>query len=103
MEINMFAVIRTGGKQYTVAQNDVIRVEKLEGQAGDKIVIDEVLALGNTVGAPLVKGASVKAEIIAQEQADKVLIFKKNRRHNYRRKNGHRQKLTAIKITEVKA
>lgn len=103
MEFNMFAVIRTGGKQYTVAQNDVILVEKLEGKAGDKIVIEEVLALGDKIGAPLVKGASVNAEIVKQQQADKVLIFKKNRRHNYRRKNGHRQKLTAIKITEVKA
>lgn len=99
----MFAVIRTGGKQYTVAQNDVILVEKLEGNAGDKISIDEVLVLGDKIGAPLVKGASVKAEIVKQQQADKVLIFKKNRRHNYRRKNGHRQKLTALKITEVKA
>ncbi len=99
----MFAVIRTGGKQYTVAPEDVILVEKLAGKAGDKVVIDEVLAVGDKIGAPLLKGASVKAEIVEQERADKVLIFKKKRRHNYRRKNGHRQHLTALKITEVKA
>jgi len=102
MEMDMFAVIRTGGKQYTVAQDDIILVEKLDGKAGDKVVINEVLALGDKIGAPLVKGASVKAEIVKQEKTDKVLIFKKNRRHNYRRKNGHRQQLTALKITEVK-
>lgn len=99
----MFAVIRTGGKQYTVAPQDVILVEKLEGAAGDKIVIGDVLAVGGKIGAPLVKGASVNAEIVEQTRADKVLIFKKKRRHNYRRKNGHRQHLTALKITEVNA
>ena|ERR1700677_979505 len=99
----MFAVIRTGGKQYTVAKEDVILVEKLEGAAGDKIVISDVLAIGNKIGAPLVSGASVNAEIVKQTKTDKVLIFKKKRRHNYRRKNGHRQNLTALKITELKA
>lgn len=97
----MFAVIRTGGKQYTVAKEDVILVEKLAGKAGDKVVIDDVLAIGDKIGVPLVSGASVNAEIVEQTKADKVLIFKKKRRHNYRRKNGHRQQLTALKITEL--
>ncbi len=97
----MFAVIRTGGKQYTVAQNDVILVEKLEGKAGDKIKIGDVLALEGKIGAPLIEGASVAAEILEQTRGDKVIIFKKKRRHNYRRKNGHRQQLTVLKITSV--
>jgi large subunit ribosomal protein L21 len=98
----MVAVIRTGGKQYTVAQNDVILVEKLEGSAGDKITISDVLSVGSSIGAPLVKGASVAAEIVEHTRGDKVLIFKKKRRHNYRRKNGHRQHLTALKILDIK-
>ncbi len=97
----MLAVIRTGGKQYTVAQGDVIKVEKLEGKAGDKLTIGEVLAADGKLGAPLLKGASVAAEIVEQTRNDTVLIFKKKRRHNYRRKNGHRQQLTAIKITGI--
>ena len=99
----MFAVIRTGGKQYTVSQNDIILVEKLSGAAGDKFTINEVLAVNGTIGAPLVSGASVAAEVLEQTRGDKVLIFKKKRRHNYRRKNGHRQHLTAIKITGITA
>jgi len=103
----MYAVIKTGGKQYKVASGDVILVEKLEGEAGASITLAEVLMLGDganiTVGAPTVKGASVAAEIVGQQKADKVIIFKKNRRHNYRRKNGHRQKLTALKITGINA
>ena len=103
----MYAVIKTGGKQYKVASGDVILVEKIEGEAGASITLAEVLMLGDganiTVGAPTVKGASVAAEVVAQEKADKVIIFKKNRRHNYRRKNGHRQKLTALKITGINA
>jgi large subunit ribosomal protein L21 len=98
----MLAVIRTGGKQYTVAPKDVILVEKLAGKAGDKVNITDVLSVGATIGAPLVKGASVSAEIVEQTRAEKVLIFKKRRRHNYRRKNGHRQHLTALKIVEIK-
>jgi large subunit ribosomal protein L21 len=101
----MFAVIRTGGKQYRVAPNDVIKVERLPGAAGEVIELAEVLMLGDgdkvTVGAPLVGGACVGASVIAQGQGDKVLIFKKNRRHNYRRKNGHRQDLTVLRITEI--
>ena len=101
----MFAVIRTGGKQYRVAPNDVIKVERLPGAAGEVIELAEVLLLGDgdkvTVGAPLVGGACVGASVIAQGQGDKVLVFKKKRRHNYRRKNGHRQDLTILRITEI--
>jgi large subunit ribosomal protein L21 len=103
--IKMFAVIRTGGKQYKVAPNDVIKVERLPGAAGEVIELAEVLMLGDgdkvTVGAPLVGGACVGASVIAQGQGDKVLVFKKKRRHNYRRKNGHRQDLTILRITEI--
>ena len=101
----MFAVIRTGGKQYRVAPNDVIKVERLPGAAGEVIELAEVLMLGDgdkvTVGAPLIGGACVGASVIAQGKSDKVLVFKKKRRHNYRRKNGHRQDLTILRITEI--
>ena len=103
----MFAVIKTGGKQYKVAENDVILVEKLEVEPGQDVTFDQVLMVGQDanlkVGAPLVSGASVVAKVLDQAQADKVLIFKKNRRHNYRRKRGHRQKLTVVRITGIKA
>src|SRR3954469_14394565 len=104
----MYAVIKTGGKQYKVASGDVILVEKLNvGEAGASVTLAEVLMIGDganiTVGAPTVKGASVAAEVVDQVKADKVIIFKKNRRHNYRRKRGHRQKLTALKITGINA
>lgn len=99
----MFAVIRTGGKQYKVASGDVIAVEKLTGDAGDKVEINEVLMAGQKVGAPLLSGAKVIAEIVKQFRDDKVTIFKKRRRHNYRRKKGHRQYLTQIKITDINA
>lgn len=101
----MHAVIRTGGKQYRVAANEVIKVERLAGEAGDVVVFDEVLAVGEgdtaAIGAPTVTGASVAARVIAQDRADKILIFKKKRRHNYRRKNGHRQQLTVLRIEEI--
>ena len=101
----MFAVIRTGGKQYKVAKNDVIKVERLPGAAGDIVELNEVLMLGEgadiTVGVPLVAGACVGASVVAQGQGDKVLVFKKRRRHNYRRKNGHRQDLTVLRITDI--
>jgi len=101
----MFAVIRTGGKQYKVAPNDVIKVERLAGAAGEIVELGEVLMLGDgdkvTVGSPLVGGACVGASVLAQSQSDKVLVFKKKRRHNYRRKNGHRQDLTVLRITEI--
>src|SRR5882724_605941 len=99
----MFAVIRTGGKQYKVASGDVIAVEKLEGKAGDKVEIGDVLMAGKkigTVNSPL-KGIKVLAEIVKQFRDEKVIIFKKRRRHNYRRKKGHRQYLTEIKITDI--
>ncbi len=99
----MFAVIRSGGKQYKVASGDVISVEKLAGEAGEKVEINEVLMAGSKVGAPLLAGAKVLAEIVKQFRDEKVIIFKKRRRHNYRRKKGHRQYLTEIKITEIKA
>lgn len=99
------AVIRTGGKQYRVAANDVIKVERLAGEAGDQIVFGEVLSVtggeGDGVGAPLVSGASVAARVIAQDRTEKVIIFKKKRRHNYRRTKGHRQHLTVLRIEEI--
>ncbi len=100
------AVIRTGGKQYRVAANDVIKVETLAGEAGEQILFGEVLAVSGgeaaaEIGAPLVSGASVAARVIAQDRAEKVIIFKKRRRHNYRRTKGHRQHLTVLRIEEI--
>ncbi len=101
----MFAVIRSGGKQYKVAKNDVIAVEKLKGEAGSKVTLGEVLMLGKadkvTVGAPLVAGASVAAEILEQTRAKKIIVFKKKRRKDYRRKQGHRQDLTVLRIIAI--
>ncbi|PKU24282.1 50S ribosomal protein L21 [Telmatospirillum siberiense] len=97
----MFAVIKTGGKQYKVAPNDVIRVEKLPGQAGDTVTLDQVLLVDDKIGAPLVAGASVTATLLEQTRGDKVIIFKKKRRQNYRRKKGHRQELTVLRITGI--
>jgi len=101
----MFAVIQTGGKQYKVAQNDVITVERLAGEAGATIELAEVLAVsdGATVrfGSPVVPGAKVTAEVVEQTRGPKVIVFKKRRRQNSRRKNGHRQDLTVLKITGV--
>jgi large subunit ribosomal protein L21 len=103
----MFAIIQTGGKQYKVASGDTVRVEKLEGEAGKAIKIAEVVMTvdGSTtkMGAPFISGASVAAEIVRHEKADKVLIFKKRRRQNYRRKRGHRQNMTVLKITGISA
>lgn len=96
----MFAVVRTGGKQYRVAADDKIIVERLDGEAGQTIALD-VLMLSDAGEIKDAKGASVTAEIIAQTKSDKVIIFKKKRRHNYRRKNGHRQQLTVLKIVSV--
>jgi large subunit ribosomal protein L21 len=97
----MFAVIKTGGKQYRVSKDDVIAVEKLDGDEGAQIVFDEVLILGDKVGAPKVDGAQVTAEVVRQFRDDKVIIFKKRRRKHYRRRNGHRQHLTLVKITDM--
>jgi large subunit ribosomal protein L21 len=103
----MYAVVKTGGKQYRVAKDDVIAVEKLEGNAGDAVELDQVLAMddgkGLTVGAPLVDGARVAATVLEQKKDDKVVIFKKKRRKNYRRTRGHRQQITVIRITDILA
>jgi large subunit ribosomal protein L21 len=103
----MFAVVKTGGKQYKVAQDDVIQVEKLPGEAAAKIELAEVLMLCDggkvTVGAPFIKGASVSAEVVEQKRSAKLIVFKKKRRQNYRRKNNHRQEFTVLKITGIKA
>ena len=103
----MFAVIRTGGKQYKVQKNDKIEVEKLEGDEGTVLDFSEVLYLGDekasTIGAPFVKGAAVKATILMQKRSPKVVIFKKKRRQNYRRTKGHRQPVTVLQITDIKA
>ena len=101
----MYAVIRTGGKQYRVAPDDVIEVEKVSGDAGEIIQFSEVLMLGGEgapqLGTPVVSGASVAGQVIAQKRGDKIIVFKKKRRKNYRRKKGHRQHLTAVRITEI--
>ena len=97
----MFAVIRTGGKQYKVAPGDVLEIERLPGEAGAAITFSEVLMAGNRIGAPLLSGASVAAEIVAQDRAPKVVAFKKKRRKNTHRKRGHRQLLTRVKITDI--
>ena len=101
----MFAVIKTGGKQHRVVADDVLTVGKLDGDVGSKITFGEVLAIGSgddiMIGAPLVSGASVAAEIVEHARGPKVIAFKKRRRQNSRRKRGHRQLLTTIKITEI--
>jgi len=101
----MYAVIRTGGKQYKVAPQDVLKIEKVEGAEGESITFPEVLMVGGEgephFGAPLVAGASVSAEVVLQGRGPKVIIFKKKRRQNYRRKKGHRQNLTTIRVLEI--
>ncbi len=103
----MFAVIRTGGKQYRVTPNDVLKIEKLPGDAGETITFTDVLAVGSdsgtTIGAPLVAGATVTATVIAQDRLDKIIIFKKRRRQNSRRKNGHRQHVTVLRVAGISA
>jgi large subunit ribosomal protein L21 len=97
----MFAIVRTGGKQYRVAAGDKIVVEKLAGEAGDTITLSDVLFAGDGGESKKTDGLTVSAEIIAQAKADKVTVFKKRRRHNYRRKAGHRQQLTILRITAI--
>ena len=97
----MFAIVRTGGKQYRVAAGDKIAVEKLAGEAGDKITLGEVLLAGKDGEVADAAKVTVSAEIIAQAKSEKVVVFKKRRRHNYRRKNGHRQQLTLLRILSV--
>ncbi len=101
----MYAVIRTGGKQYKVAEDEIIYVEKLDGEKGGTVVFNDVLMVGGTdapkIGTPLVDGASVAGEVIEQTRGDKIIVFKKNRRQGYRRKKGHRQLLTCVRITGI--
>ena len=102
----MYAVIRTGGKQYRVTEGDRLRVEKLPGDVGSTLVIDDVLMLGGetvAIGKPVLAGAKVTATITGQDRAKKIIVFKFRRRKNYRRKNGHRQPYTELKITGVSA
>ena len=103
----MFAVIRTGGKQYRVAKDDIISVEKLSAEPGATVELAEVLMIGEgaevATGAPLLSGASVSATVVEQTRADKIIVFKKKRRHNYRRKKGHRQQQTVLRITEIRS
>jgi|SRR5690606_452189 len=103
----MFAVIRTGGKQYRVAAADVIEIEKIAGEPGDAVTFEDVLMVGgedaSVVGTPTVPGASVAAEVVEHRRAKKVIAFKKRRRKNSRRKRGHRQQLTVVRITGINA
>jgi len=103
----MFAVIKTGGKQYKVEPNRIIRIEKIDGEPGSEVEFNEILMIGefskpSLIGTPHVKGAAVKAKIIEQFKDEKVLVFKKKRRQNYRRKKGHRQELTSVQIIDIK-
>ena len=100
----MYAIVKTGGKQYKVAQGDVLFVEKLEANEGDVVTLDQVLAVagenGLTVGAPVVEGATVTAKVVAQGKAKKVIVYKYKAKKDYRRKQGHRQPYTKVEITE---
>jgi large subunit ribosomal protein L21 len=104
-ESDMYAVVKTGGKQYRVSKNDLVTIERLEGEAGDVITLDSVLMIGEgariEVGKPFIAGAAVAGEIVEQGRGPKIIVFKKRRRQNYRRKNGHRQLLTTLRVTEI--
>ncbi len=101
----MFAVIKTGGKQYRVTPDDVIRIERISGEAGDKVSFNDVLMLADdgktAVGTPLVDGARVTGTLMEQTRGEKIIVFKKKRRKNYRRRNGHRQDLSVVRITDI--
>ena len=103
----MYAVIKTGGKQYRVAAGDVIKVERLPGAVGETVALDQVLMIGGEgdgearIGAPLVEGASVRAEVLDQIKGPKLLVFKKRRRKHYRRKRGHRQFQTVLRVSDI--
>ena len=102
----MFAVVKTGGKQYKVKENDIILVEKLENKKGDSINLNQILLLSNDekkiqIGTPLLKGVSVKAKILEQKKQKNILVFKKKRRKNYKKKTGHRQNITVLKILKI--
>jgi large subunit ribosomal protein L21 len=107
VDTTTYAVIKTGGKQYRVAQGDRLRVEKLPGNVGDAVTFSEVLMVSiegseeAKIGKPLLTGAKVEAKIVAQEKGKKIIIFKFRRRKNYRRKTGHRQQFTALEITQI--
>tara|TARA_R110000868_G_scaffold14669_1_gene67891 strand:- start:11095 stop:11679 length:585 start_codon:yes stop_codon:yes gene_type:complete len=106
-DTTMYAVVKTGGKQYRVAKDDVLTVEKLDGDAGAVVELENVLAMddgkGLTIGTPMIDGARVAATVLEQKKGEKVLIFKKKRRKNYRRTKGHRQQLTVIRISDILA
>ena len=102
----MFAIIKSGGKQYKIKENDIIFVEKLKNKKGDKIDIKDVLLVSNDekdikIGTPFLKGKSVKPEVLQQKKNKKIIVFKKKRRKNYRKKNGHRQNITVLKILKI--
>ena len=99
----MIAVIRTGGKQYTVAADETVTLEKIEGEAGAKVEFTDVLMVGDKVGKPIVAGAKVVGSIVKQARGPHLIVFKKRRRQNSRRKNGHRQDLTVVKIEQIVA
>ncbi|HRY25181.1 MAG: 50S ribosomal protein L21 [Geminicoccaceae bacterium] len=104
----MYAVIKTGGKQYRVAKDDYLRIEKLDAEVGSTVEFDQVLLVGGDgadpkVGAPLLDGAKVTAEVVEQTRGPKIVIFKKRRRKNFRRRTGHRQYLTVVKIADIAA
>ncbi len=101
----MYAVIKTGGKQYKVAKDQIVIVEKLSGETGDSVAFEQILMVGDeaasTVGTPYVAGASVTAEVLGQDRDEKIVVFKKKRRKNYRRRKGHRQEQTVLRITDI--
>ncbi len=101
----MFAIVKTGGKQYRVSVGGQLIVERIEGEVGQEVTLDQVLAIDGDgqrrIGTPVVPGAQVRAKILAQPRGTKVIVFKKKRRKNYRRKRGHRQELTVLKVTEI--
>jgi large subunit ribosomal protein L21 len=101
----VYAIIKTGGKQYRVAPGDILRVERLPGERGDEVILDQVLLVAEgeqvQVGQPLVANATVRGQIVRQGQGKKIIVFKKKRRKNYRRKQGHRQLFTALQVNEI--
>ncbi len=101
----MFAVVKTGGKQYTVREKDVLRVEKLDAKKGDKVKLDQVLMVGEgksvKIGSPLVSGAAVTAEVVEQTRNGKIIVYKKKRRQGYERTKGHQQQVTVLKVTGI--
>ena len=102
----MYAVIKTGGKQYKVSEGDLVKVEKIDGAVGETVEIDQVLMVGGAevkLGTPLVPGAKVKAQIVAQEKDKKIVVFKSKRRKGYRKKYGHRQPITRLKVAAIEA